>query len=671
MSRAKRLAVGLAVLLCGLVMTEPVRAQAPPKMNVPYHCANGLTYTILECKPYRADQWCQWREEQNGNLVTTANSTWSSMTGRLQGCTTGAAAPNPAPQAAAGQGSSDMQLNTPYQCPGGLTLTVFECQRQGGQEVCQVKAEMNGKLVGQVPKPRSETAAQLKACTAGKPFDPPYLAEFPNPYRVVQGMLVGDPRQNIPRAIGAFYQLSEILKVFAGPRANGGFTADEKKLLDDYSRVSGELARAAEQKFPGEHFDLATNPYRFARTDPKFGFEGIPVWVTFLSPSLQESFARDVGGSNDQYAIAVDRQKRAAMQKLNADMAAAAADAQEKSAPHDQGSVAARRCLESGRSEMECLGEGMKIGISELTGGMIPTGHGAAGLRLTGLYSAGNFGVRFMQDSVMLGCGTLMPQVLPYSVERSGSRIVVSVAASPKPITLSWQSDGRLVGPGPVTVDGRVPAGGAVAHTSTSYEAQTQTVTTQRSIDAADVSNYSMDQVHQNGMEYSVDQQTTSTSMVPTQTVRHEIPTVPKTERCTVGALPPTGQNVAVSVLATKLLGSRGSKSASLEPGLRLNGDYAAQGGLKIEFRDDSATLDCSGALSSEAYSVSAQGGQMVVRFDHKGEPLSLMLQPNGSLTGSGTVAVAGRKVYKDANGNIAYTPHNASCAVGTLSPGH
>jgi len=670
MSRAKRLAVALAVLLSGLVLTEPMWSQAPPKINVPYHCANGITYTILVCKPYRADQWCQWKEEQNGNLVTTVNSTWSSMTGRLQGCTTGAAAPNPGTQAAGGQGSSDLQLNTPYQCPGGLTLTVFECQRQAGQEYCQVKADMNGKFLAQVPKPRSETATQLKACTAGKPFDPPYLAEFPSTIRVVQGMAVGDPRQNVTRAIGAWYQLSEILKVFAGPRANGGFTPDEKKLLDEYSKATAALAQAAAQKFPGEHFDPAANPYRFARTDPKFGFEGIPVWVTFLSPSLQESFARDVGGSNDQYAIAVDRQKRAAMQKLNADMAAAAADAQEKSAPQDQGSVAARRCLESGRSEMECLGEGMKIGFSELTGGMIPTGHGAAGLRLTGLYSAGNFGVRFMQDTVMLGCGTLMPQVLPYSVERSGSRIVVSVAASPKPITLSWQPDGRLVGPGPVTVDGRVQAGGAVAHTSTSYEAQTQTVTTQRSVDAADVPNYSMDQVHQNGMEYSVDQQTTSTSMVPTHTTHYEIPTVPKTERCTVGALPPTGQNVAASVLATKLLGTNGSKSASLAPGLRLNGNYAVQGGLKIEFRDDSATLDCSGALSSEAYSVSAQGGQMVVRFDHKGAPLSLVLQPNGTLTGSGTVAVSGRKVYKDASGNIAYTPHNANCAVGTLNPG-
>ena len=668
MSGTKRLFLALAALLSGIAMALPVFAQAPPKLNVPYRCPNGLTYTILECKPYRADQWCLWREEQNGNLVTNANSAWSSMTGRLQGCTTAAA--NPVAQAAApGQGSSDLQMDTPYQCAGGLTFTVFDCERHGPQVYCQVRAEMNGKFIGQLPKLRTETAAQMSACKAGTPFNPPYVAEFPSAYRVVEAMGVGDPRQNVTRSIGAFYQLSEILKVFAGPRASSGFTPDEKKLLDDYSRISTKLAEAAAQKFPGEHFDPSTNPYRFARTDPKFGFEGIPVWVTFLSPNLQSAFARDVGGDNEQYLMAVERQKHAAMQKLQSDVAAAQAQQQEKSMPQDKGSVATRRCLESGRSDMECLGEGMKVGFSELTGGMLPTGPGAAGLRLTGLYSAGNFGVRFMQEQVMLGCGTLMPEELPYSVERSGTRIVVRIPVTPKPLILTWEPDGRLVGPGPIDINGRVQAGGPVASTSTSYEAQTQTTTTQQSISAGEVPQYSADQVHQNGMEYSVDQQTTTTSMVPTHSTHYTIPTVPKTERCTVGALPPSGANVAVSAVLSKTLGTNASKSASLSPGLRLNGTYAASGGLSIEFRDDSATLECSGALSSEAYGVIPESGQLVVRFQHKGGPLSLVLQPNGTLTGSGAVDVAGRKIYRSSGGEVAYSPLNARCSLGSLAP--
>jgi hypothetical protein len=74
-------------LLTMLASASSALAQAPPVLNTPYRCANGITYTVTVCKPYRADQWCQWTEQQNGQVVTTVNSSWSSMTGRLQGCT--------------------------------------------------------------------------------------------------------------------------------------------------------------------------------------------------------------------------------------------------------------------------------------------------------------------------------------------------------------------------------------------------------------------------------------------------------------------------------------------------------------------------------------------------------------------------------------------------------
>jgi hypothetical protein len=209
-----------------------------------------------------------------------------------------------------------------------------------------------------------------------------------------------------------------------------------------------------------------------------------------------------------------------------------------------------------------------------------------------------------------------------------------------------------------------------VASTSTGYEAQTQTTTTQRTVDAADVPNYSADQVHQNGTETTVDEQTTSTTMTPTHTTHYSVPTVPKTERCTVDALAPSGKNVATSDIATKLLGTNASKSSSLEPGLRLNGTYASSTGMKVEFRDDSATLECGKVLNSEAYVVNSERGQLIVRFQNSTGPLSLVLQPDGTLSGSGSVDVAGRKVYEDANGHVAYTPQNARCALDVFSPG-
>ena len=347
----------------------------------------------------------------------------------------------------------------------------------------------------------------------------------------------------------------------------------------------------------------------------------------------------------------------------------------EQNMKKDAGSVATRRCMESGRSETECLGEGMKAGLVELAGGnpldSLAPGGKEAGLRLSGVYSAGNFSLSFDQTAAGVSCGTLIAQQLPYSVERSGGQVLVKIPIQPKALVLSFKPDGKLAGPGPTDVAGRIVAGRATDSTSTGYEMQSQTTTTQRPIEANDVPNYSADQVHQNGMEYSVNDQSTSTTMVPTTVHHYSVPTSPKTERCNVGVLPPTGETGSVSGALTQVLGSQASKSANTAPGLRLNGTYSAAGAgvVKIEFRGDSATVECGPALSSEGYAVMPENGQLVVKFQHNAGPLSLVLQPNGTLTGTGTVDVNGRKMYRTASGDIAYTPQSARCTLGTLAP--
>ena len=40
-----------------------------------------------------------------------------------------------------------------------------------------------------------------------------------------------------------------------------------------------------------------------------------------------------------------------------------------------------------------------------------------------------------------------------------------------------------------------------------------------------------------------------------------------------------------------------------------------------------------------------------------------------GTLNGSGSVEVNGRKIYRSPRGDIAYTPQNARCTLGTLTP--
>ena len=66
-------------------------------------------------------------------------------------------------------------------------------------------------------------------------------------------------------------------------------------------------------------------------------------------------------------------------------------------------------------------------------------------------------------------------------------------------------------------------------------------------------------------------------------------------------------------------------------------------------------------------YSVIPEGSQLVIKFQNNTGPLSLVLQPNGNLTGSGTVEVAGRKAIQSPSSGIDYLAHNASCALGIL----
>ena len=71
-SPARRTSAVLAGLAILLATAAAAQSPAPPVLNVPYVCANGLTYTVTKCSPWRTDQMCQYSEFQNGNHVTDA-----------------------------------------------------------------------------------------------------------------------------------------------------------------------------------------------------------------------------------------------------------------------------------------------------------------------------------------------------------------------------------------------------------------------------------------------------------------------------------------------------------------------------------------------------------------------------------------------------------------------
>jgi hypothetical protein len=63
-------------------------------------------------------------------------------------------------------------------------------------------------------------------------------------------------------------------------------------------------------------------------------------------------------------------------------------------------------------------------------------------------------------------------------------------------------------------------------------------------------------------------------------------------------------------------------------------------------------------------------GNQFTVKLENGATPLTLVLQPNGTLAGSGMVDVAGRRLVPTSEGDVhKFVPQNARCPVGTLAP--
>ena len=579
-----------------------------------------------------------------------------------------------------------LQLNTPYQCGNNIIVVVKNCSMRNGIEMCSmVKGPANGPLGDEISVPKAQAAAiglicppqgsasqAAKSAASGRILNPAYLGEMPSVDRVLAGMKTNDPHETALRQVWAFYELTEIIKTLSGDREFRGLLPDEQKIMGEYQVAQYKVGQEADKAFPANKpsEDLS---YHFGRWDPRFGYKGINIWQ-FFSEGLQSQFTQIVGKDNARYAAMRAEQKRIAAQGVSANPQPVGA---QPGMRNDAGSIAMRKCVESGRSDMECMGEGMKVGLADLMGSGDPTKaiapEGPAGLRLSGVYSGGNVSLTFGESTTFVQCGELIPISVPYSVRRDQQQLLVAVniPALPKPLLLTYRVDGKLVGPGVIELAGQVPAGGAAAHTSTQYEAQTETTMQTRQIDAAEAQNYAgTDAVHQNGMEYSVSEPVTTTSYTPRAVTTYSVPTKTKIEKCNVGVLPATGSNVKVSAMLTQVFGTQASKAANTAPGLRLAGTYAMVSGLKAEFRDDSVTLECGEAHTADAYSVLYDANRLDVRIQNGSVPVALALQANGVLAGSGTVDVAGRRIVATSSGDPHnFVPINARCALGNLVP--
>ncbi|HVN92593.1 MAG TPA: hypothetical protein VMT38_02805 [Terracidiphilus sp.] len=531
-----------------LATAAAAQSPGPPVLNTPYQCANGITYTVTVCKPFGAtDQWCETIERQNGNLVTAMDSSWSSMTGRLKGCTLASAPASAPPSAPAGAG-------------------------------------------------------------AQQTFNPAYLKEFPTVDQITAQISGTTPIDTANRQASAMHDFGLMINAFAGPRAaQQQFTPDEVRLISGYFTAYSILARTT-----------ATQPDQYVGNNDFTA----SLFRTFSMPTVQQKWI----ASNSQ-----------------APGQPGGSSAQTLPPTNDPAQIAIRRCFELGGTGLQCVGTGMSQGLQQLMGidlGAL-TASGKTGLVVLGTFkSSSGLTFTFADGSVDIGnCGKMVQGAHNYTVSVSGEKWTIHVDNQPEAFVVTLGPDGTAVGPAAETITGQRVTG---------YEVVTNTRT---------------------GVQVS---------RTPVYG--------PITEHCTVGTLKPgpgvildaglstTGSGV-LSALGTVLSTMAGDPSSNdpnqftIAPGPRVTGAFTSKGGLKIQFNDGNAVIDCAQAHVLARYDVSLQGGVAVVSVKSAGtNPFSLSLQSDGAFGVSQPVTVNGKLMTAmDDNANPIFTPTTATCAAGTL----
>jgi hypothetical protein len=155
----------------------------------------------------------------------------------------------------------------------------------------------------------------------------------------------------------------------------------------------------------------------------------------------------------------------------------------------------------------------------------------------------------------------------------------------------------------------------------------------------------------------------------------------PKTQSCSIGTLMPgaprqvdPGTLTDIANVAGMLFGqsTNNAKNGGQDlpaPGIRRAGIYTSRGGLKVEIADASVVLDCAEAHIRDNNSVERTGSQILVHIQNAASPFTATFQPDGSLLGPASVAIAGRLVTGMTGDQINYLTRSAQCSVGRLFP--
>ena len=510
----------------------------------------------------------------------------------------------------------------------------------------------------------------LTITTYAQAPNPLYLREMPSEEKVVREIQGTDPIDTVARQAGAFEQLRDILCDLAlvQHRDRNHLLPDEKKISDYYEVLAArgwERVYAATANDRKRRFQLTAYT-----TNPDFKTQ---LLEKFFTPNFRNLYAKadaTFAARHEQFLKDQQQQMKDAQARANAGGRVTG----------DPGTVELRRCVAAGRDPLQCFGEVFQGGMKAMAGG--DAGMGSAfgqtvptGLRMTGRYGDGRFFMSFTENHLFVVCGESITEA-NYTVANNNGRI--SVDTTPglegeklgnKPFSVNFTPEGNIAGTGIVKVTGMVPAPG--------YRPQGKE--TRR--------RYISEEEAKHAPYWENPQRDAGGNPYVDEPVNSGGPMVSKTSTCQLGTNRPLGGvgptyamntvNPLLNVLGAQMVNGapwnqRSAKDKAWPgPGLRLHGEYDGQGGLSLEFHEDTVVIGCGETYLASNYAIRDANGQWGISIDNRGNPVTLALGPGRSISGSGPIRVNGNAFVGDRNNGNGpmFAAAAATCASGTLNP--
>jgi hypothetical protein len=476
----------------------------------------------------------------------------------------------------------------------------------------------------------------LSTSALAQPAGPNYTADMPSVERVKAEIKGSDANDTLARQVAVFVYLSAyIQRIKYNRTVRGPYTPEEQKAMGAYDLASYQIS----QDYAKSHTPAEAQAFERLHGQYEMNGEFQKDWTKrLMGPQSTAAYKSAVTQLGVRQAEHVEGIKRANEEAVRASNTPA-------DRTTDPTAVATRRCLELGGTSVACLGKGMGAGFMDMIGINLKelTGPGKAGLVLSGQFHnpSAVTALNFTTDTVTIaGCGKLVEDPHLYNIAKGPNALIVTVDNEPRPLVMPIRPDGGLAGPGVVDVKGRVITG---------YHIETSTL-------------YINGQPAVGGSCGGV---CTTSTRVPDY--------APKIERCTIGPLnappplpPETTSKGTDAGLVGLLLGSLETFAPPAVPGLRMTGQFSS-GALKLDFTENSVTLDCGQAHVRQPYTVENAPAESRVHVQNAGGPFTLTLLPNRTLRGSGSTTVNGRLVTGMQGDNVTFAPHSERCEIGSF----